>query len=196
MEKSADFLRLFPALERLLKKALVTALAIDDARYQLFSWQRRDGEDCAWLSPVPCAQAPSSVHQDHRSLLTSFGGIIERSNEPEDTWLLNHTAVLTERAAGRDASFINEYKWAFDDAGIQIPIVLTEFYSIAEEANGNTTLCHRLTGEVMLFAPDHNFEHIVPLPKCPEYSLYRIPGATSFSSWVASVANQWLESIS
>jgi hypothetical protein len=97
--------------------------------------------------------------------------------------------------AGRDASFINSYKWAFDDEGVPIPILLTEFYSIAQEANGNTTLCHRITGEIVLFAPDHNFKHIVPLPGCPEYSLYRIPSAKAFSSWVSSVANQWLESV-
>ena len=193
---SADFSRLFPALERLLKKASVTALAIDGEHYQLFSWLRRDGGDCAWLSPAPSRQAPSSLFPDHQFLLTSFGGVEERSNESEDTWLLNHNAVLTETEAKRDASFITAYKWAFDRAGVSIPIDLSEFYSIAQEANGNTTFCHRTTGEIVLFAPDHNFVHIVPLPGCPKYSLYRIPGAETFGTGVSSIANQWLESIS
>jgi len=97
--------------------------------------------------------------------------------------------------ARRDASFVESYSWAFEDEGVPIPIALTEFYSIAQEANGNTTLCHRKTGEIVLFAPDHNFTHIVPLPGCPEYALYRIPRAEGFSSWVSSVANQWLENV-
>jgi hypothetical protein len=195
-ERSADFSRLFPALERLLKKASLTELEIDGKHYELFSWQRQDGRDCAWLSPAPSRRAPSSLLQEHQTLLASFGGVEERSNESEDTWLLNHNAVLTETEAKRDASFINAYKWAFDRAGVSIPIVLSEFYSIAREANGNTTLCHRTTGEIVLFAPDHNFAHIVPVPGCPKYSLYRIPGAETFSGWVSSITNQWLDSIS
>jgi len=59
-----------------------------------------------------------------------------------------------------------------------------------------TIYCHHTTGEIVLFAPDHNFVHIVPLPGCPKYSLYRIPGAETSSNWVSSIANQWLESIS
>lgn len=192
---SADFRRLFPAVDQLLKGASITAVAINGLRYQLFSWKTLEGEDCAWLSPTPSPRASVSVHPHHQVLLASFGGVVERSNEPEDTWLLNHYAVLTETLAQHDASFINHYAWAFEDAGVAIPIALTEFYSIAEEANGNTTLCHRTTGEVVLFAPDHDFDHIVPEPGCPEQTLYRIPEGRFFSSWVNAVARQWHRSV-
>jgi len=194
---SADFGRLFPALDQLLKSASITAVAINGLPYRLFSWKALEEEvqECAWLWPAPSPQASLSVHPHHRVLLASFGGIIERSNEPEDTWLLNHNDVLTETLAQHDASFINDYAWFFEDRGVTIPIVLTEFYSIAEEANGNTTLCHRTTGQIVLFAPDHDFEHIVPETGCPEQSLYRIPEALFFSSWVNAVAKQWLRNV-
>jgi hypothetical protein len=71
------------------------------------------------------------------------------------------------------------------------PSISRPYYSIAREANGNTTLCHRLTGDVLAFAPDHSFDHIAPLEGCPEYSLYRIPSAPTFEAWVAAVALQW-----
>jgi len=43
-----------------------------------------------WLCFPPPADLPNGIHADHATLLRAFGGIIERLNEPEDTWLLNH----------------------------------------------------------------------------------------------------------
>ena len=107
------------------------------------------------------------------------------------SWLLNHESALTEKEASHDATFIRDYAWAFEDAGCKIPIDLTAHYSIAREANGNTTLCHRSTGEVLLFAPDHAFDFVTPLEGCPEYTLYRIHGAPDLRHWVHAVARQW-----
>jgi hypothetical protein len=134
----------------------------------------------------------SSRHRDHRVLLTSFGGIVERSNEPE-SWIINHNDVLTEREAQHDATFIRAYAWAFEEKSGEIPIHLEQFYSIAVEANRNTTLCHRLSGEIVLFAPDHGFDYVEPFPGCPDYTLYRLVGAPRFCDWVNTVARQWRE---
>jgi hypothetical protein len=131
------------------------------------------------------------VYPAHRILLESLGGVVERANELPDSWLLNHAGVLTAEEATHDATFIESYGWAFADFPNGIPIDLEAYYSMAREANGNTTLCHRLTGAVLLFAPDHSFDHIVPLEGCPEYSLYRIPTALTFEAWVAAIASQW-----
>ncbi len=64
-------------------------------------------------------------------------------------------------------------------------------FVMAVEANGNLTLYHRQSGEVILFAPDHDFEHVTPLGQSPEYTLYRIDGVPTFSDWVESIAKQW-----
>jgi hypothetical protein len=90
-----------------------------------------------------------------------------------------------------DAMFIRDYAWAFSQAGSKIPIDLTAHYSIAREFNGNTTLCHRVTGEVLLFAPDHAFEFVTPLEGCPDFTLYRIEGARDIRGWVDCVSRQW-----
>ena len=189
---SADFARLFPQVQRLLQGAFVTPLQVTGTRYQLFSWALADGEDCAWLSPSPSADPPSGLHPDHRTLLESFGGIVERSNEPM-WWILNHNEVLTEREARYDGTFIRDYASAFEEE--RIPIEMEQFYSIAREANGNTTLGHRVSGAVILFAPDHSFDYVQPLAGCPEYTLYRIPGAPTFREWVDRVARQWHDGI-
>jgi len=189
--RSRAFPALFPELARLLASSFVTHVETADRAYVLHSWEDEDGGARSWLCPRPVDRPPPDVYPAHRVLLESFGGVVERSNELIDSWLLNHNDVLTAEEARHDATFIEEYGWAFDAFPGGIPIDLAAYYSIAREANGNTTLCHRLTGEVLLFAHDHSFDHIVPLAGCPEYSLYRIPTAPTFETWVAAVATQW-----
>jgi hypothetical protein len=187
---SPEFDQFFPELYGILREAVVTPVAVAGVGYQLYTWLRRDGSRCCWLSPLASPIPPPSLHPDHSVLLRSFGGIVERSNEP-DWWVLNHNDVLTEDAARRDGTFIKDYAWAFEAASIDIPIDMEQFYAIAEEANGNITLCHRLSGAVVLFAPDHAFDYVEPFPGCPEYTLYRLPRALSFRDWVNTIAQQW-----
>ena|SRR5689334_16705576 len=105
--------------------------------------------------------------------------------------LLNHYDVLTEREARCNATFIEYSAWAFEEASVEIPIDLKQFYSIAREANGNTTLCNRASGETLLFATDHAFDHVEILPGCPDLTLYRLLGVQGFRDWVDTIARQW-----
>jgi hypothetical protein len=183
---------LFPRLAELLAMATVTDVSINGARYELVAWDSADGDRMGWLCLPPSVESPQRLHEDHQKLVASFGGIVERFNEPEDTWLLNLNDALTEREAAHDASFIREYVWAFEDAGCTLPINPSDYYSIAREANGNTTLCHRINSQVLMFAPDHCFDHLSELEGCPEFTLYRIKGVAIFRDWVNTVAVQWL----
>jgi hypothetical protein len=183
---------LFPQLAELLSMASVTDVSVNGARYDLLAWDSSEGDRLGWLCLPPSANAPDNLHADHRKLLASFGGIIERFNEPEDTWLLNLNDALTEREASHGASFIQDYLWAFEHGGLTLPIEPSEYYTIAREANGNATICHRVSGQVLMFAADHSFDHLTALEGCPEYTLYRINGAATFCEWVNAVALQWL----
>jgi hypothetical protein len=189
---SDAFGRLFPRLGRLLGTASTSRVVVDGRPFTLFSWEIAD-RLLAWLAPLPGAAA-EGVYPGHLTLLAEFGGITERAGEFEGQWLLNTTESLTQREATHDASFIRDYAWAFDEVG-GIPIDLTAFYSVSREANGNCTLCHRVTGEVLLFAPDHAFNHVTPLEGCPEYTLYRLQGAPRFEAWVEEVAGQWIDEV-
>ncbi len=183
---------LFPQLERLLSESQITDVVVNGLRYELLAWDSPNGDRLGWLCLPPSKGVPRNLHVDHKKLLESFGGIVERFNEPEDTWLLNMNDALTEREAAHDGRFIRDYEWAFDDAGLVLPIDPTEYYSIAREANGNATLCHRISGQVLMFAPDHSFDHLTELEGCPEYTLYTVNGAPKFGDWVNAVALQWL----
>ncbi len=120
--------------------------------------------------------------------MRSFGGIVERQNEPE-WWLVNHNDALTLEEAREDASFVQDYAELFKPNGI--PIDLAAHYSIAREANGNATLCHRTSGKVLLFATDHAFDYVDPVDGCPRRTLYTLHGAPDFTTWVEKLASQW-----
>ena len=180
----------FPHLAELLATAYTSNVEIDSRDYVLFSWESENGIS-TWLSPRASSSPPRDVLPAHRSLLATFGGIVERTGEPESTWLLNTNESLTEDEAANDATFLTAYAWAFEGVPGGIPIALTDYYSISREANGNTTLCHRRTGEVVLFAPDHSFDDVEVLEGCPPYSLYHRRGGRTFTEWVETVAQQW-----
>jgi hypothetical protein len=185
---TSDFEPAFPRLHALLRAATLTDIECGDERFLLCSWERH-GTLSGWLSPQD-EGLPPSIHPDHAMLLRSFRGCVEQYNEP-DTWIRSHHGVLTATLAGTDASFIEAYGWAFAETG-GIPITLPSYYAIAQEGNGNTTLCHRSTGGILLFAPDHAFTHVDVLDGCPEYSLYTVRGAPTFTRWVEAVADQWI----
>jgi hypothetical protein len=192
---SAHDLRNVPALSELIERATATPVIVDRDHLELLTWERSDGDKLDWLCPAPSAVPPDDVWTEHSQLLKHFGGVIERSSDEPSTWLLNCNDVLTERETRNDGAFIDNYLWIMEDHGGSWPVDPASYYSICREANGNTTLCSRVDGSVLLFAPDHSFDHIVPLEGCPPYSLYRIPAAPDFMGWVDAIATQWLRAI-
>jgi hypothetical protein len=180
----------FPKLARLLASAHTSWIRADGSEYTLFSWEGMDGVS-SWLARAPEGTVDSRVFPEHRALLGEFGGIVERTGDPEGSWLLNTSESLTLDEAQHDAGFLRECA-TFEELPGGIPIDMEAYYSISREANGNDTLCHRTAGDVLLFAPDHAFDHVVPLEGCPDYTLYRIRGARTFVEWVEVVAQQWM----
>jgi len=187
--------RKFPAFARLLDKSLVTPVSVNNHAFNLIAWNAAGAARMGWLCPASKESPPADIHRDHADLLRCFGGIVERFNEPDETWLLNQDDVLTRREAANDASLINDYLWAFEEEGVELPIQTTDYYVIARECNGNATLCHRKTGRVLLFAPDHCFDHVTRLQECPENTLYTLDGVATLRDWVNQVAEQWLSYI-
>src|SRR5262245_27082597 len=84
----------FPLLAELLSNARQCEVILPSGTHLLFAWGERDPGLRAWLSPDPPGVGPDKAAPDHRILFECFGGIVERFNEPEDNWLLNHTQAL------------------------------------------------------------------------------------------------------
>lgn len=183
---------MFPQLSKLLSSASVTEVSVNDVQYELLAWDFTEAKRTGWLCLPPPETISHTLFKDHRILLESFGGIVERFNDIEYGWLENLNDALTLREAMKDCGYVQDYRWPFEDAGLTFPIDMKEYYSIALEANGTTTLCHRINGRILMFASDHCFDHLTELEGCPERTLYTINGAGSFREWVEIVANQWL----
>lgn len=185
-----------PVLNRLLGRARVTPVSLGGAVRELLAWDLADGTTAGWLCLPPAPDHASAAHPQQRDLWHVLGGIVDRWNEPEDSWLLNHYDALTpELAADDPGESIAAYRWIWDQDGLGVPVEPREYGVLAVEANGNLTLCHRVTGEVLLFAPDHHFDYVEVLAGCPEYSLYRIPTAPDLRTWLETVAAQWLSAL-
>ena len=167
---------LFPGLRQLVGSATSTPVSVNSDSYVLLSWDDPSSDGLvSWLCMEPGLPMHVDVHPDHARLLEGFGGVIERGHEPT-TWLLNCNDVSTARVARTDASFIDNYDWIME--GAPWPIDPPSYSPICREANGNTTFCHKVDGDVVLFAPDHSFDHIDVLEGCPpSNSLYRIRDA-------------------
>jgi len=102
-----------PHLADLLASAHTSHVSVGARDYVLFSWETEAGI-ASWLSPRASPSPRDDLFPAHRALLTAFGGIAERSQEPETTWLLNTNESLTADEASHDATFIRSYEgmWA------------------------------------------------------------------------------------
>jgi hypothetical protein len=181
----------FPRLTELLSRARRSEVMLATGPHLLFAWDAPEHEVRAWLSPAAPAVVPETAAPDHRILLHCFGGVSERFNEPVDNWLLNHNQSLTAADVSRDASFMADYRWAFDECG-GIPIDMAAYYPVAWEANGNCVLCARESGQLLFFAPDHAYRDLVPYGGCPMYTLHTKAGAGTLREWVERISEQWL----
>ena len=180
-----------PTLSTLLAGATVTTLSVAGKPYELLAWGPEDRRR-GWLCEPP-SPATVQVHETHRAFWTVCGGIVERFGEPE-SWWLNQDEVLTATAAATDvAAVLDDYRWLWDDAGLEIPIEPGDHYPVAVEANGNLTLVHRHSGALLLFAPDHDHERVTPLASCPPYSLMTVDGVPDLASWIEECATAWLK---
>lgn len=179
-----------PALSRLLTESTLTPIAMAGRAYELLAWGPSDDRR-GWMCLPPTSVQADGLNVVHRRFLSACGGIIERFGEP-DSWWSNQNEVLTEAIARRDlAPMLDGYSWLWQDDGLEMPIEPHEFTVVAVEANGNLTLTHRETGQLLLFAPDHSFEGVTPLPGCPEYSLMTLDQAPDLRSWIEATAAVW-----
>ena len=181
-----------PELSRLLGAARVTPVSIGDQPYELLAWGA-SGNRRGWLALPPTGSMPVDVHRTHRLLWDVSGGVLERFGEPL-TWWNNQDEVLTPSAAQVSvAQVLSDYSWLWDNDGLEVPIRPSDFYAVAVEANGNLTIVHRASGQLLLFAPDHAFEGVTALAGSPPYSLLTIDDVPDLSTWIEATARAWQE---
>ena len=179
-----------PELSSLLVGATVTPVHIGDQAYELLAWGSLNVRR-GWLALPPVATASSAIHVSQQRFWMVCGGIVERFGEPA-SWWLNQNEVLTMHAAQTHlAPVLDDYLWLWSNDGLEIPIQPSDFYVAAIEANGNLTVAHRATGQLLVFAPDHAYEGVSPLAGCPPYSLLTIDDIPDLPTWIERCARDW-----
>lgn len=179
-----------PELSALLGSAALTPVAVGTDVHELLAWGPPDARR-GWLAHPPRDGDGDAIPQAHRSFWKLCGGIVERFGEPT-TWWTNQDEVLTAEAAEvNPAAVLTDYAWLWEDQGLKIPVDAGEYYTVAVEANGNLTLAHREDGRLLLFAPDHAFDGVTPLPGCPPYSLLTVDEAPDLATWMETCARAW-----
>ena len=183
-----------PQMSRLLTTATVTPIQVGELNLELLAWGPPDARR-GWLCLPPETGRLDDVHPLHERMLTLTGGILERFGEPK-SWWNNQAEVLTISAAHVSvADVLEDYAWLWHDDGLEMPIDPTHYYAVSVEANGNLSLVHRVTGELILFAPDHAFDDVTPLPGCPPYSLMTINGVPDLRTWIEHCSAPWLQGL-
>ena len=179
-----------PELSALLGSAVLTPIRVDGDEYELLAWgSARDRR--GWLCRPPREVDGGSVCRTHRSFWKLCGGIVERFGEPV-TWWNNQDQVLTPDAVRVDvADVLADYAWLWEQDGLEVSIDPKEYYAVAVEANGNLTLAHRDDGRLLVFAPDHAFTGVTPLPGSPPYSLLTIDDVPDLATWIEVCAAAW-----
>jgi len=181
-----------PVVSGLLSAATVTPVRIAGVDHELLAWGPATGRR-GWLCRLPELHDDGGVPEALRTVGTATGGVVEYFGDVSDSWWwLNCTDVLTREAASWPADqTLGAYEWMWADEGLRMPIAAADYVPVAREANGNLTLAHRRTGQVVWFAPDHSESGVTVLPGCPEYSLYTFDGASDLASWIEVGAAQW-----
>ncbi|MFI0465413.1 hypothetical protein ACH347_15165 [Saccharopolyspora sp. 5N102] len=160
---------------------------MDGETYELLAWGSRDDRR-GWLCHPPRQEGGEEVHPAHQAFWTVCGGITAWFGEP-GAWWLNQDEVLTASAADMQLSeVLAACTWLWDDEGLDLPIQPDEYYVAAIEANGNLTLAHRQSGQLLLFAQDHAFTGVTPLRGCPPYSLLTIDDVPDLATWIETCA--------
>ena len=180
-----DALPGLPRLSALLACARVTPVSVADRPYELLSWG-----SSGWLCEPP--RDAGSGFPVLQTLWSVFGGTVEQFGGPSTLWL-NQNQVLTVAAAETSLSgVIAEYEWLWTNDGLTVPVEeMRNYVTVAIEANGNLTAAHRETGRLVLFAPDHSFSDVTPLPGCPEYPFYTFDALPDLASWIEACAVAW-----
>lgn len=176
----------------LLSTATVTPIQLDGADYELLTWGPPEDRR-GWLNLPPFRGDELNVPEVLRAVWAATGGIVEYFGAvPGSWWWLNCGDVMTRGAAGWPvAQTLGAYEWIWADEGLRIPIDPSQFVAVAVEANGNLTLAHRRTGQVVWFAPDHSESGVSVMPGCPECSLYTFDGVPDLVSWIETGAGRW-----
>ncbi len=203
-EPARQFQDSFPFMTELLGKARRTKVKNGGNVYDLFGWTARDGSSLEWLCPeAGLRQNKPFLHNDHRVLLQSFGGIREYWSIYEYHWLLNWYWILCENesclsfppgVSGWENGWRDYYRDLCAQEWVEPIVEGSDYVTFGAEANANLLLYHRETSEVLMFIRDGAPTQATPLQQsksCIDLPFHTVDRCPDLVSWVEALARDW-----
>jgi len=188
---SIHFAESFPTLNRLINRARVLDIEINNIAYKLYSWTTGT-ESCGWLCKIePASISNIELLPEHQLLLDNIGGIQESYNQPEGAFTNNQNFLFIKSECTRGTGYWTEYYHDMCENTDTKPIPVGNLISFVYEANGAQTMYDLKTKQVYLFSHDHSFDYVTFLEGQPEYTFHYINGVNNFIDYTEMLANQW-----
>ena len=193
---SDEFQTIFPNLTKLVRKARIQNLKINNLPFKLLSWTNIDDESCGWLSKIePESISDINISKEHQILLNAIGGIEESYNQPEPCLANNQDFLFTKSKCSKGIGDWNVYYDAMCTEYNKTKIDTSNYISFVQEANGALTFYNPKNNEVLLFSPDHCFDDVEFLEDQPEYTFHTIDGIKNFNDYVEKLAEEWISEV-
>jgi len=194
---SDRFAPLFPELHKLLLSAESQLLELNRedeiSKFYLFSWENTIGEKSGWLCKIE-EEIQLEIPEELEILIRNMGGIQESYSEivdDEQRFTDNQNFLFIASELRKGAGLWEEFYLDLCKDENKTPIDTSDLIRIAEEANGNETFFDLKTTQMLIFAPDHDFEYVTVLENQPEYTFYTINEVTTIVDYVETLAKQW-----
>lgn len=193
---SPAFRQVFPVLSRLIDQARVLDVTLGDHAYRLLSWTERDSPqiNMSWLCEGEPGPAPALPFTPEHVLLTDhLGGIAESFWWFPDAFSANQNYMFTPKYCRLG---LDRTRPVYEDVCARqgcTPIPTEHLVMFAFEAGGIRSFYDPETMEVLVFAPDHNDEYLKMVPGQPELTFHTIAGVRTFTDYVETLAQQWLD---
>lgn len=205
IQLSEEFQKCFPRLSKLISKARVSDVLINNQPYKLYSWTV-GGERYSWLCIMEEVSAIKlEFIEEHQLILKEIGGITLFNTREDFNHLLDDQKLLftaSECSKGIDG-WENFYKMLCDDN--QIPeenrIKHENFVVFSKAYNGDVTCYVPSSKEVIQFKHDGVYTRTDDvysnelIANQPEDTFYSIKGVKYFTDFVEVYAEGWLEFI-
>lgn len=190
---SQAFKEIFPKLSLLLSNSIAFEITLrDKLKYQLLCWENKNIIG-GWLCQT--CEKPD-IEMLHLNMLRNELGTIVESwgfEDKREDIICNMKGVLFDDIQYGIGEIKDIYIESCNYENLLPSIEDKDYIVIAEEANGNMTLCNKFNEKVILFAADHCFDYVTVYDGCPEYTFYRINQVENIVDYFELLAQQWLE---
>lgn len=189
---STSFQKTYPRLSLLLRKAAMVKVA----QGELFLWNEK--ESSAYMGWLCEGKVTAGFHPNfmeaHQILVETIGGITKTFCQNCALRLdLSQNFMFTPQHCKHG---LGRTRPVYEDVCARqgcTPIPTEHLVMFAFEAGGIRSFYDPETMEVLVFAPDHNDEYLKMVPGQPELTFHTIAGVRTFTDYVETLAQQWLD---